>query len=147
MSVIITLIIFFVSIFVTQFIGKKKIFYIQFFNFLILNLFLFFSVYLIFDLNYKFINFLFCLSLIFSWSGLIIHLSNSIVLSLLNLVNKNDIIHDENIFDLYSQDDKYKKRILALINGGYLFERNNQINFNTNFKNKMILNLILFLKK
>jgi hypothetical protein len=74
-------------------------------------------------------------------------LSNSIVLSLLNLVNKNDIIHDENIFDLYSQDDKYKKRILALINGGYLFERNNQINFNTNFKNKMILNLILFLKK
>tara|TARA_B110000483_G_scaffold215510_1_gene266237 strand:- start:666 stop:1109 length:444 start_codon:yes stop_codon:yes gene_type:complete len=147
MSVIITLIIFFVSIFVTQFIGKKKIFYIRFFNFLILNLFLFFSVYLIFDLNYKFINFLFCLSLIFSWSGLIIHLSNSIVLSLLNLVNKNDIIHDENIFDLYSQDDKYKKRILALINGGYLFERNNQINFNTNFKNKMILNLILFLKK
>ena len=147
MSVIITLIIFFVSIFVTQFIGKKKIFYTRFFNFLILNLFLFFSVYLIFDLNYKFINFLFCLSLIFSWSGLIIHLSNSIVLSLLNLVNKNDIIHDENIFDLYSQDDKYKKRILALINGGYLYERNNQINFNTNFKNKMILNLILFLKK
>ena len=147
MSVIITLIIFFVSIFVTQFISKKKIFYTRFFNFLILNLFLFFSVYLIFDLNYKFINFLFCLSLIFSWSGLIIHLSNSIVLSLLNLVNKNDIIHDENIFDLYSQDDKYKKRILALINGGYLFERNNQINFNTNFKNKMILNLILFLKK
>jgi len=147
MSVIITLIIFFVSIFVTQFIGKKKIFFFRFFNFLILNLFLFFSVYLIFDLNYKFINFLFCLSLIFSWSGLIIHLSNSIVLSLLNLVNKNDIIHDENIFDLYSQDDKYKKRILALINGGYLFERNNQINFNTNFKNKMILNLILFLKK
>ena len=147
MSVIITLIIFFVSIFVTQFMCKKKIFYTRFFNFLILNLFLFFSVYLIFDLNYKFINFLFCLSLIFSWSGLIIHLSNSIVLSLLNLVNKNDIIHDENIFDLYSQDDKYKKRILALINGGYLFERNNQINFNTNFKNKMILNLILFLKK
>ena len=147
MSVIITLMIFFVSIFVTQFIGKKKIFYTQFFNFLILNLFLFFSVYLIFDLNYKFINFLFCLSLIFSWSGLIIHLSNSIVLSLLNLINKNDIIHDENIFDLYNQDDKYKKRVLALINGGYLFERNNQINFNTNFKNKMILHLILFLKK
>ena len=147
MSVIITLIIFFVSIFVTQFIGKKKIFFFRFFNFLILNLFLFFSVYLIFYLNYKFINFFFFFLLIFSWSGLIIHLSNSIVLSLLNLVNKNDIIHDENIFDLYSQDDKYKKRILALINGGYLFERNNQINFNTNFKNKMILNLILFLKK
>ena len=147
MSVIITLMIFFVSIFVTQFMCKKKIFYTRFFNFLILNLFLFFSVYLIFDLNYKFINFLFCLSLIFSWSGLIIHLSNSIVLSLLNLVNKNDIIHVENIFDLYNQDDKYKKRVLALINGGYLFERNNQINFNTNFKNKMILHLILFLKK
>jgi hypothetical protein len=147
MSAIITLIIFFVSIFLTQFIGKKKIFYTRFFNFLILNLFLFFSVYLIFDLNYKFINFLFCLSLIFSWSGLIIHLSNSIVLSLLNLVNKNDIIHVENIFDLYNQDDKYKKRVLALINGGYLFERNNQINFNTNFRNKMILHLILFLKK
>ncbi|NMN67865.1 hypothetical protein VP91_00010140 [Candidatus Pelagibacter ubique] len=139
--------IFFVSIFVTQFMCEKKIFYTRFFNFLILNLFLFFSVYLIFDLNYKFINFLFCLSLIFSWSGLIIHLSNSIVLSLLNLVNKNDIIHDENIFDLYNQDDKYKKRVLALINGEYLFERNNQINFNTNFKNKMILHLILFLKK
>ncbi|WP_169036366.1 hypothetical protein [Candidatus Pelagibacter ubique] len=74
-------------------------------------------------------------------------MSNSIVLSLLNLVNKNDIIHDENIFDLYNQDDKYKKRVLALINGEYLFERNNQINFNTNFKNKMILHLILFLKK
>lgn len=147
MSVIITLMIFFVSIFVTQFMCEKKIFYTRFFNFLILNLFLFFSVYLIFDLNYKFINFLFCLSLIFSWSGLIIHLSNSIVLSLLNLVNKNDIIHDENIFDLYNQDDKYKKRVLALINGEYLFERNNQINFNTNFKNKMILHLILFLKK
>ena len=147
MSAIITLIIFFVSIFLTQFIGKKKIFYTRFFNFLILNLFLFFSVYLIFDLNFKFINFLFCLSLIFSWSGLIIHLSNSIVLSLLNLVNKNDIIHVENIFDLYNQDDKYNKRVLALINGGYLFERNNQINFNTNFKNKMILHLILFLKK
>tara|TARA_B100000780_G_scaffold278842_1_gene253970 strand:- start:3541 stop:3984 length:444 start_codon:yes stop_codon:yes gene_type:complete len=147
MSAIITLIIFFVSIFLTQFIGKKKIFYTRFFNFLILNLFLFFSVYLIFDLNFKFINFLFCLSLIFSWSGLIIHLSNSIVLSLLNLVNKNDKIHVENIFDLYNQDDKYNKRVLALINGGYLFERNNQINFNTNFKNKMILHLILFLKK
>ena len=54
---------------------------------------------------------------------------------------------EEYAFDLYNQDDKYKKRVLALINGGYLFERNNQINFNTNFRNKMILHLILFLKK
>ena len=147
MSTIITLLIFFVSIFVTQFFGKKKIFYIRFFNFLILNLFSFIFIFLIFDLNYKLINFLFCLSLIFSWSGLIIHLSNSIVLSLLDLINKNDIIDDESIFDLYNQDDKFNERILTLITGGYLIKKNNQIEFKNNFKNKMILNLIIFLKK
>ena len=147
MSTIITLLIFFVSIFVTQFFGKKKIFFIRFFNFLILNLFSFIFIFLIFDLNYKLINFLFCLSLIFSWSGLIIHLSNSIVLSLLDLINKNDIIDDESIFDLYNQDDKFNERILTLITGGYLIKKNNQIEFKNNFKNKMILNLIIFLKK
>ena len=146
MSFIFTIIIFLISIFITQYIGKKKIFYIRFFNFLVLNLFLFFLINYLFELEYLLINFLLCLSLIFSWAGFVIHISNSIFLSLLRLINENDISNYNDLFLIYKQEEKFSERINVLINGGYLINKDQNIRFNKNFKNNFLTRLIIFLK-
>ena len=147
MSVFFTIVIFFISIFLTQFFGGKKIFYIRFFSFLSLNLFLLFLINYLFNLNYFLINFLLCLSLIFSWSGFVIHISNSIFLSLLKLIHENHISSDNKLFSVYNQNDKFSARLEALYKGGYLVKHNEDYTFNYNFKKNFLLKLIIFLKK
>ena len=146
MSFIFTITIFLISIFITQYMGKKKVFYIRFFNFLFLNLSLFLLANYLFELEYLIINFLLCLSLIFSWAGFVIHISNSIFLSLLRLINENDISNYKDLFLIYKQEEKFSERINVLINGGYLINKDQKIIFNNNFKNNFLTRLIIFLK-
>ena len=147
MSVFFTILIFFISIFFTQYFGSKKIFYIRFFSFLILNLFLFFAINFFFNFNYSLINFLLCLSLIFSWSGFVIHISNSIFLSLLKLFHENHISNYNKLFNIYNQEEKFSARLAALNKGGYLVKQNEEYMFNYNFKTNFLIKFIIFLKK
>ncbi len=146
MSIFFTIIIFLISIFLTQIFGGKKIFYIRFISFVFLYLSLFFLVYYFIRFDYFLINFLLSLSLIFAWSGFIIHISNSIFLSLLKLIHDNKISNYNELLAIYNQNEKFRIRLNTLCDGGFLIRQKDNFLFNYNYKKILLLKLIIFLK-
>ena len=82
-----------------------------------------------------------------SFFSFIIHISNSIVLSLVHLIGDNKAIAKNELFHIYDSEKKYRNRIRALIDGNYLFYKDDQIKFNNSLKNRALLKLIIFLSK
>ncbi len=146
MSFFYTIIIFLISILLTQIFGSKKIFYIRFISFVFLNLSSFFLVYYFFRFDYFLINFLLNLSLIFAWSGFIIHISNSIFLSLLKLIHEKKISNYNELLSIYNQNEKFRIRLNTLYDGGFLIKQKDNFFFNYNYKKIFLVKLIIFLK-
>ena len=138
---------FVVATFISQTVGRNTIFYIRFFSFLVLNFVSFVILNIFFDIKYFFISSILYISLVFAWSGFIIHISNSIVLSLIDLIGDNKTITKNELFNIYDSEKKYRDRISALIDGNYLFYKDDQIKFNNSLKNRSLLKLIIFLSK
>lgn len=147
MTFVFILVFFLISIVISQIMGRKSVFYVRFFTFLAINLISFAVIIIFFDIKYVFIGGLLYLSLIMAWSGFAIHISNSIVLALLNLISKANKISKKELLEAYDIEKKFDARIKALISGRYLVFQNNQIAFNRNRKNNTILNIIIFLTK
>ena len=138
---------FVVATFISQTVGRNTIFYIRFFSFLVLNFASFVILNIFFDIKYFFISSILYISLVFAWAGFIIHISNSIVLSLIDLIGDNKTITKNELFNIYDSEKKYRDRISALIDGNYLFYKDDQIKFNNSLKNRSLLKLIIFLSK
>ena len=138
---------FVVATFISQTVGRNTIFYIRFFSFLVLNFASFVILNIFFDIKYFFISSILYISLVFAWAGFIIHISNSIVLSLIDLIGDNKSITKNELFNIYDSEKKYRDRISALIDGNYLFYKDDQIKFNNSLKNRSLLKLIIFLSK
>ncbi len=145
MSFFYTILSFIISIFISQTFNKKKVFYIRFVNFLLINFITFTFINLFFEIEYKVISCLVYVSLIFAWSGFIIHISNSIFLSLIKIIGENHNINKKSLFKLYNQSEKYKSRLENLVKGGYIHFENKKIKFNQTFKNVLLLKIIIFL--
>ena len=138
---------FVVATFISQTVGRNTIFYIRFFSFLVLNFASFVILNIFFDIKYFFISSILYISLVLAWAGFIIHISNSIVLSLIDLIGDNKTITKNELFNIYDSEKKYRDRISALIDGNYLFYKDDQIKFNNSLKNRSLLKLIIFLSK